>query len=80
MVGSAVGFAQKTRLVRYYREKSPRVWLFNHIPDDPQYQVLFTLGATATPLPAALPLFASGLGGLGFLGWCRKRKATALAA
>lgn len=29
----------------------------------------------ATPLPAALPLFASGLGGLGFFGWRRKRKA-----
>ena len=29
----------------------------------------------ATPLPAALPLFASGLGALGLLGWRRKRKA-----
>ena len=28
----------------------------------------------ATPLPAALPLFATGLGGLGLLGWRRKRK------
>lgn len=27
-----------------------------------------------TPLPAALPLFASGLTGLGFLGWWRRRK------
>jgi hypothetical protein len=27
------------------------------------------------PLPAALPLFASGLGALGLLGWRRKRKA-----
>ncbi len=27
-----------------------------------------------TPLPAALPLFASGAGLLGFLGWRRKRK------
>jgi len=27
-----------------------------------------------TPLPAALPLFASGAGVLGFLGWRRKRK------
>ena len=34
----------------------------------------------ATPLPAALPLFASGLGGLGLLGWRRKRKAAARAA
>lgn len=30
--------------------------------------------ASTTPLPAALPLFASGLGALGLLGWRRKRK------
>ena len=30
-----------------------------------------------TPLPAALPLFASGLGGLGLLGWRRKKKKVA---
>jgi hypothetical protein len=36
---------------------------------------------SATPLPAALPLFATGLGGLGLLGWRRKRKnATAIVA
>ena len=34
----------------------------------------------ATPIPAALPLFASGLGALGLLGWRRKKKAAALAA
>ena len=34
----------------------------------------------ATPLPAALPLFASGLGALGLLGWRRKKKRPALAA
>ena len=33
-----------------------------------------------TPLPAALPLFASGTGVLGFLGWRRRRNAAALAA
>jgi uncharacterized protein (TIGR03118 family) len=32
---------------------------------------------TPTPLPAALPLFATGLGALGLLGWRRKRKAIA---
>ncbi len=32
-----------------------------------------------TPLPAALPLFASGAGVLGFFGWRRKRKAIATA-
>ena len=36
--------------------------------------------ASTTPLPAALPLFATGLGALGLLGWRRKRKAAALAA
>ncbi len=30
-----------------------------------------------TPLPAALPLFASGLAGLGLLGWSRKKRAPA---
>jgi hypothetical protein len=30
--------------------------------------------STVTPLPAALPLFASGSGLLGFLGWRRRRK------
>ena len=39
----------------------------------------FTVGAPgavgAVPLPAALPLFATGLGALGLLGWRRKKKA-----
>lgn len=35
---------------------------------------------SATPLPAALPLFASGLGALGLLGWRRKRKAASAIA
>lgn len=38
------------------------------------------LDTGTTPLPAALPLFASGLGGLGLLGWRRKKKAQAIAA
>jgi hypothetical protein len=36
---------------------------------------VFATEAT-TPLPAALPLFTSGLGALGLLAWRRKRKAT----
>jgi hypothetical protein len=37
------------------------------------------VSAPATPLPAALPLFATGLGALGLLGRRRKRKAQAVA-
>jgi hypothetical protein len=39
------------------------------------------VSASLTPLPATLPLFATGFAGLGLLGWRRKRKnASALAA
>ena len=51
------------------------------------FQTMFGLGQevaltfvsadAAVPLPAALPLFATGLGALGLLGWRRKRKAHA---
>jgi hypothetical protein len=37
-------------------------------------------GPSPTPLPAALPLLASGLSALGLLGWRRKKRAAALAA
>jgi hypothetical protein len=39
----------------------------------PQFKGTYT--GTETPLPAALPLFATGLGALGLLGWRRKRRA-----
>jgi hypothetical protein len=41
--------------------------------------ILLPEGAYVTPLPAALPLFATGLGVLGLIGWRRKRKAQAFA-
>ncbi len=47
------------------------------------YEGTITAGAPipGTPLPAALPLFATGLGAMGLLGWRRKRKnTTAIAA
>jgi hypothetical protein len=37
-------------------------------------------GSNPTPIPAALPLFATGLGAFGLLGWRRKRKGAAIAA
>jgi len=39
-----------------------------------------TLNVDPVPLPGALPLFATGLGALGLLGWRRKRNAKALSA
>jgi hypothetical protein len=39
----------------------------------------WTIAPLATPLPTTLPLFATGLGALGLLGWRRKRKAQAAA-
>ncbi len=37
------------------------------------------LSVDSTPIPATLPLFATGLGAMGLLGWRRKRKAQAAA-
>jgi hypothetical protein len=37
-------------------------------------QVTLTSSVTTTPIPAALPLFASCLGALGFVGWRRKSR------
>ena len=52
----------------------------NDTSTDPTYAVGFTPDVSATPLPAAFPLFAGGLGVMGLLGRRRKRKAQALAA
>jgi hypothetical protein len=41
----------------------------------PTDEAFAVLRVNDTPLPAALPLFATGLGVLGLLGWKRKRKA-----
>jgi hypothetical protein len=41
---------------------------------------LVDTGVSATPLPAALPLFASGIAAMGLFGWRRKRKNAAVVA
>jgi hypothetical protein len=38
---------------------------------------MLTIELAPVPLPAALPLFGTGLGILGFMGWRRRRKAAA---
>jgi len=47
------------------------VSLDNNITSNVSGPGTFTI---VTPLPTALPLFVTGLGALGLLGWCRKRK------
>lgn len=42
------------------------------------YSISVISGVAEVPLPTALPLFATGLGVLGLLGWRRKRKAAAV--
>jgi hypothetical protein len=47
------------------------------IGNDPDVNYYGATGTiTETPLPTALPLFATGLVGLGLLGWRKKRKTT----
>lgn len=45
--------------------------------DFPSFTDIPGVTSVATPVPAALPLFASGLGLLGFAGWRKRRKVAA---
>ena len=61
-----------------------QLFLIFQLPDDIIGRRIVTaevssLAISSTPLPAALPLFATGFGALGLLGWRRKRKAQAAA-
>jgi hypothetical protein len=47
---------------------------------EPYFITSYSLTPTPAPLPGALPLFATGLGALGLLGWRRKKKAVPFAA
>ncbi len=46
--------------------------------DDPGFMALDNVSVSPAPIPAALPLFATGLVALGLLGWRRKRKQVAV--
>jgi hypothetical protein len=73
----AVGFSPE-RSNRYnFSLASPTGSLQN--PGPPILTAMGTPSFNQVPLPAALPLFATGLGALGLLGWRRKRKAQAVA-
>jgi hypothetical protein len=50
------------------------------LTDPPSLPTDLTDPPAATPLPAGLPLFATGIGILGLLGWRRKRKGAATIA
>jgi hypothetical protein len=49
-------------------------------PDYSNYQIVQIGDVASTPLPGALPLLGSGLGGLGLLSWRRKKKSQAVTA
>jgi hypothetical protein len=48
--------------------------------NDDWNDLIFAIGPAATPIPATLPLFAGGLGALGWFGGRRKRKASSALA
>jgi hypothetical protein len=72
--GDGVGFSAGG--VNYDLNSDPQVCSATGCTSLTSYSAV---AATATPLPAALPLFATGLGGLGLLGWRRRRKTIATA-
>jgi hypothetical protein len=53
---------------------------FIYALDDPEVVGEWQVTLRETPLPAALPLFASGLGMIGLLGWRRKQNKDAAIA
>jgi hypothetical protein len=80
-VGTAINGQGSTFFVNFFAgagEAITRVFLTSGVQFETDN---FAYVATAeTPLPAALPLFASILGGAGFCAWRRKRKAKAAVA
>jgi hypothetical protein len=74
---AGVGFAVDSKNVNLFFEDSylALVSIDSNVTSELSGPGTFTVTPiTQTPLPAALPLFASGLSALGLLGWWRKRK------
>jgi len=54
---------------------TPTTASWSTVGGDAEFSVTVDAVGASTPLPAALPLFASGAGALGLFGWRRKKKA-----
>jgi len=60
-----------------FASADPYIYVDSNDPNANQYSIVVSRGVSnvaATPLPAALPMFVSGLGALGLLSWRRNRK------
>ena len=73
-------FSGPDNIIHFFMDDFQSLANYPDTPEAGSGRVTFievTSDLTPTPLPAALPLFATGLGAMGLLGWRRKRKATA---
>ncbi len=68
------GFLDVSNTATFFLVTSEGVTL---TPDDTNYLSNPAFNEAAIPLPAAFPLFATALAGMGLMGWRRKRKAAA---
>jgi hypothetical protein len=71
---TTIGFAATGNIITI---TSANVGNWDFFIDNVHFNEALPPNLASVPLPAALPLFATGLGALGLLGWCRKRKTAA---
>ena len=73
-------FSGPDNIIYFFMDDFQSLGFYPDTPEAGSGRVTFievTSDLTPTPLPAALPMFATGLGALGLLGWRRKRKQAA---